>query len=92
MVTKNLYINGDGFTIDVDYDEVALTILVIHLNNNSERDYTVKATATSNGRSYSVTVPAQTTINQAIPQGAATKLGVTVTANGRFDGVEFTVG
>lgn len=90
MITKNLDIRGDGFKIDVDYDEINLTVLTIHIINGSNKDYIVSATATNTGKNYTLMIPANTTIDQAIPQGAQTKLGVSITANGRFDGVEWT--
>ena len=91
-VTKNLYFSGDGFVIDVDYDNVALTILTIHLINNSARNYTIITTTTNNNqKTYTLNVPTATTIDQNIPQNQANKLGVTIDAQGRFDGVEWSV-
>ena len=92
IVTKNLDIRGDGFRIDVDYDDVAMLIDAIHITNGSQTDYSVFAVSTATGRSYTLTVAANSVFNQTVPRAAQTKLGITVAANGRFDGVEWQAG
>ena len=91
-VTKNLYYSGRGVTVNVDYDDVTLTVLAVHVINTSTFNFNVKATATATGRSIERVVNAGTQLDQNLPQNALAKLDITIDPYGRFDGVEWNIG
>jgi hypothetical protein len=55
--------------------------------NNGLQTYVISATRINNGQNYQFTINPGTQIHQAVPQGAATKLGLTIIAGGKLDGV-----
>lgn len=96
--TKNLWSALDATTdtratISFTWDDVSLRILAFIFTNPTSKVLTFSATSTSNGKNYSGAIPANTaesiiTINN---QNAQNRLNVTVTPNGRLDGVEYNI-
>lgn len=91
IVSRNLLTSGDGMVIDVDYDDTALLIDTIHVHNNSVQTYTVIAKAAANGKTYTLPFAAGVGVDQSISRGAQNRLGITITPNGRFDGVDWSI-
>jgi hypothetical protein len=90
-ISKDLvYMDEGAFLASFTYDDLTLQMLAVHVENNSERDYVVSATATATGRDYVLTIPPGV-IDQPIPQDTVNKLQLSVRANGRLDGVEWSV-
>lgn len=90
IVTKHLTTINNEITVTYDYDDVSLIIQTVDVVNTSARDYTVKVTRLNNGQEYEFTIgPGE--LHQNIPQGAATRLGLSINANGRLDGVEWSI-
>jgi hypothetical protein len=84
-------INNGLFTLSFDYDNVSLLLLTFHVINNDTRSYTISATATGTGKNYTITIPAQTTINQNVTPGASNRLQLSVTTSGKLDGVQWSI-
>jgi len=81
-------------TLSIEYDDALLRILSLTVTNPTSKTVNWSATSTNNGRNYRGTIPPQTpstvlTINNAQAQN---RLAITITPNGRVDGVEYNVG
>jgi hypothetical protein len=94
IATKNLAIlfdNGSTATVELDYDDVALTLVTVRCINQTARAVVVSGVATATGRSFSRTFAAFQTNTQSIPQNQANKLDITIDARGRLDGIEYQI-
>ena len=80
-------------TLQVDYDDVALRLTAVRiLNPTSKPTFVTARRASGGGPTYTMNgAPGQTT-EQAIPGSAAARLGVSIDAQGRLDGVDYTFG
>ena len=88
-VTKEIGSFGDQVTFSITYDNVSNLLTALRCKNDSEQDAIGEATLVANGRSYSKIFQAHTDTNIAIPTQKATRLDITVDANGRVNGVEY---
>lgn len=98
--TKTLWTASDPTNPDnvadlqISYDDVLLRITNVTLHNPTSKTIRYSATSNSNGKNYSGTIPPNTpttsfNINNA---NAQNRLNITITANGRLDGVEYNLG
>ena len=92
MQTYEMARLDDGaFVLSFDYDDATGVISTVRgVNSSPDRSYTVTATALANGRSYTVPVPPETTIEQAVPQAVQARLQISV-VNGFLRGVNWSV-
>ncbi len=89
-VTKNLAVfDGGNVIFELDYDDVALRLLVVRCINGTAQPDFGRATSTANGRTYSRTFAANATTEQAIPTNSQNRLDITIDARGRVDGVDY---
>lgn len=94
LVTKTLAVISDegiNAVVELDYDDVALTLVTVRCINPTARALVVSGVATSTGRSFSRTFAAGQTTEQAIPQQQAQKLDITINPQGRLGGVEYQI-
>ena len=94
ILTKNLAVltdEGQTALVDLDYDNVALTLVAVHVTNPTARAIFVSGVVAKNGRSFSQTFAAGQTTTLNLPQNPANKLDITITPNGRINGVEYNV-
>lgn len=84
-----LNLDGGLFSVSIDYDDVALNILNINATNSNDRDYYISVTSTATQKQYSFTI-SPGTLNQPIPQDVVNEIALTVRANGKVDGAEWT--
>jgi hypothetical protein len=80
---------GGVATLDYVYDDVTLLMISVTIVNGTSQTAHLEAQSTANGRSYQTDVPPGQTQTTTIPGGAANRLQLTVTPNGRLDGVEY---
>ena len=84
--------NNQTAIVEVDYDDVALRLTALRVVNNTARDVLAMATKQANGRVYSTTFPANQTTFIPIPNTPpADRVGITIDAQGRIVGVEWSV-
>lgn len=84
-------VTGLTAVLEVQYDNVALLLTAIRCINPTPVAVQLTATQTSNDREYTQTFPAGQTTTLTIPTGQAARLSITITANGRLDGVEYHI-
>ena len=89
--TKTLGGFGPDVRFELDYDDAKLILVALRCINNSASAAWGQAVATANGRTYGMRFPPQQTTEVAIPNHPQQKLDITVTANGRLDGVEYSL-
>lgn len=96
-VTKNLgffpFDATTSATLELDYDDVTLAPLLVRCINTSGSTFTATATSTKGnhiGQQASHTFAASQTSVVNLPSGAVNRWGVTVTAQGRIDGIEIS--
>lgn len=93
IVTRVMAGDGDpvrGYVrFEVDYDDVNLRLTALRCINNSTEACWGKVLKNSNGRTYERTFAANTTTTLTIPTGAAGRLTITITPNGKIDGVDY---
>lgn len=88
LQSRTLYIAENGAVkFSFTYDDVTLDIQSFTAVNNGVQTYVLSATRMNNGQNYTMQFDPGTTIDQPMPQGAQTKLGLTVVGNGKLDGV-----
>lgn len=80
--------NG-GFTLSYTYDDTTMTIQQIDAINNTDKTFVMSATRQDNGQNYQFTSDPHTEIHQVMPQGAQTKLGLSLTPEGKLLGVDW---
>lgn len=81
-------------SLSISYDDVLLRILSVTIRNPTSKTVNYSAKSTSTGRTYSGTIPPnrpKTTVTLNNTQ-AQNRLDITITANGRLDGVEYNLG
>jgi len=80
--------------LSIEYDDVLLRIVSVTITNPTSKAVNWSATSTSNGKTYNGSIPAQTpeTVFSINNQQAQNRLNITITANGRVDGVEYDIG
>lgn len=96
VVTRQVGVWHDAdnaaFTITYDYDDVDLRIRAFHGDNDSlVNSAQVAAHDIAADRTYNKTCPPNTITDQNVPTGAAQRLQLFVNANGKLDGVEWSV-
>lgn len=83
-------VSGLTAVVSVDYDDAALRITAIRVDNPTSRAILAIARRVNNGRVYSSTFPAGQNTFISVPNSPPQdRLGVTVDAQGRVDGVEY---
>lgn len=80
--------------LELSWDDVLLRITNLTVHNPTSKTVTYSATSTSTQRNYSGSIPPNTAlvsfdINNA---NAQNRLNITITENGRLDGVEYNLG
>lgn len=83
--------NNETFQVEYDYDDVDLRIRQFRGINNQNIDHTVTAHDIAADRTYTKVCPANQTTTQNVPTGAAQRLQLFVNANGKLDGVEWSI-
>lgn len=92
MATVNKRIGGmGGLTVSIDYDDANLRVLAFHIINTDSRSYTISATSNANGKNYLFTIQPNSMIDQNVPPGAANRLQLFVNANGKLDGLDWSI-
>ena len=94
MSTVNKVISSmDGglFKVSLDYDSSSLRVTALHIVNNSSRSYTISVTGRTNGKNYTYTVPANSSLDPTISTGTSSRLQLSTTTSGKLDGVEWSV-
>lgn len=82
--------DGSVCTFEYDYDDVTLRMLTFRCINNCPFPAHGWAARASNlNVNYQGTFPAHQTTTFSVGQGAANRLKMTLTSNGRLDGVEY---
>lgn len=100
ILTKTLWTASDPTNpqnvadLQISYDDVLLRITRVAAHNPTSKTMTYSVTSLSNGRNYNGSVPPNTAeaafnINN---NNAQNRLNITITANGRLDGVEYSLG
>lgn len=93
ILTKDMGIltdNGNVATIEVDYDDVALTLVRVRCINGTARAVIVSGTVLKNGRSFSQTFAANQTTEITLPQNTNNKLDITLNPQHGIDGIDYT--
>jgi hypothetical protein len=78
---------GNMATVSYDYDTNTLLLTSATCANNTPESVYLELQRTDNSKTYSYTIPPQTTVTQTIPKGQTNHLQLTVTPSGRLDGV-----
>jgi hypothetical protein len=79
--------------LQVDFDDVSMRLTAVRIvNPTAFAMYAVVRRGDGSGQTYTLSAPAGQTVEQVIPGQAANRLGVTIDANGRLDGVEYHFG
>lgn len=92
VITRNLaYFAGASVEFQIDYDDVNMLLLAIRCINNSAQAAYGKAYHLATGRMYDSYFPANQTTFIEIPTGPQTRMQVSITGNGRMDGVDYTL-
>ena len=92
IITRQIASVDDGaLVLSYGYDDQDLKIDNITAANTGARAYTVTATSTTNGATYSTTVQAGETIDQVIPQSEAAALQLSIAPNGKLAGVDWSI-
>lgn len=80
-------------TLRVEYDDAALRLTLVEVINGTASPVAVTAQrASGGGQAYTFTIPAGQTRTQVVPGNAQNRLGITIDARGRLDGVEWNFG
>lgn len=90
ILTKTIVSFDNGACVwSYSYDDVALRLTRI-LCDNTGGVYNTRGTVTviSNGRTFTALVAPGGTLDQALPTGAQTRLGITIDSRGRVDGID----
>lgn len=91
VLTKQLGGLGPDVRFELDYDDRKLLLVALRCINNSDSAAWGQAVATANGRTYGMRFPPGQTTEVAIPTGPQQKLDITIDAQGRLDGVEYSL-
>jgi len=83
--------NGLGGLVYYDYDDATLYLTAARCINGGPLPVTIQVTQVGNRRTYSRTCPAGQTTSQNIGTNAAQRLELTVTPNGRLDGIDWSI-
>lgn len=85
--------NGVAAVLTIDYDDALLRITGVHLVNPTTFPvYATARRAAGSGQTYTLNAPPGQTIDVVVPGNAQARLDITITANGRLDGVAWTFG
>lgn len=85
-------VSGLTAVVSVDYDNVALRITALRVDNPTSRAVSATARRVSNGRIYNSEFPAGQNTFISIPTSPpADRLAITIDARGRLDGVEYAL-
>jgi hypothetical protein len=92
ILTKTIVEFGGGSCVwSYDYDDVALRLVQIRCTNASEYPTRGTVTVISNGRTFSALVGPGDSLDQALPSTTQTRLGITIDALGRVDGIDHSI-
>lgn len=84
---------GAAAVLTIDYDDALLRITAVHLvNPTSLPVYATARRGDGSGQTYTLNAAPGQTVDVAVPGGAQARLDITITANGRLDGVGYTFG
>jgi hypothetical protein len=84
---------GTSAELQIEYDDVTLRLTLIRIVNPTPFAAYVQARrAAGGGQVYTLSAPAGQTVEQTIPGQSASRLDVTITTNGRVDGVSYDFG
>jgi hypothetical protein len=80
---------GGLCTWEYDYDDVALILTRVRCSNQSEEPTKGTAIVQKNGRTFTRTVAAGGSLDQALPTGPAFAFDITIDAEGNVHGVDW---
>lgn len=83
--------NGLGGLVYYDYDDATMYLRAARCVNAGPIDVTIQITQTVNARAYSRVCAAGQTTEQKIGTNAAQRMALTVTPNGRLDGIDWEI-
>lgn len=84
---------GTQAVLQVDYDDSTLRLTAVRVINPTSKAFFVTARrASGGGQTYTLNASAGQTTEQTIPGNAAARLGVSIDAQGRLGGVDYTFG
>ena len=84
-------VSGLTATVEVLWNDQNMRLDGLRGTNPTSRGIRLIARAVADGTEFSTTFPAGATTTRNIPGGQAAKFGVTIDANGRVDGVEYSI-
>lgn len=85
-------VSGLSATISVDYDNVAMRITALRVNNPTSRAILCTAQKTANGRIYSSTFPAGENTFISVPNNpSADRISISLDAQGRIVGIQYAM-
>jgi hypothetical protein len=91
LVTKECASFDNGKCVwSYEYDDVGLFVTNMSCINNGNSNTRGTVVVQSNGRTFTQLVAPGANFSQAIPTGAAVRLGVTIDARGRVDGIDWS--
>lgn len=83
--------NGLGGLVYYDYDDATLFMTAARCVNGGPVAVTIQVTQTATTRTYSRACPAGQTTEQKIGTNAAQRMALTVTPNGKLDGIDWEI-
>lgn len=96
MATVTRQIGGDGDPArgyvfwEIDFDDAKLLLTAVRCRNESSEATYGSVTQISNGRTYGMRFPPNSTTNIAIPTGQAQKIDISIMPSGKLDGVHYS--
>jgi hypothetical protein len=91
LVTQTIVEFDNGNCVwSYEYDDVALRLTRLMCTNNSAFATRGTITVDKNGRTFSRTVNAGSSLNVNIPTGPQARLEITIDSRGRVDGIDWS--